>query len=293
MKKETKMEYVYIMQCIKSESLRRKGSGFTVELYPDMIGSTMYVGATKPFTDKKYWKFSSINTAENTPDDHPLDAELKWGFHLTLALEIALRKDFEINRSLPTLIVDQRETREPRKGEKAYQITGRRVQLSVPDSYAIKVYLEEYADIGLPFRDTLLTKHRELLKELILDRQLYFQSYDKSELHCNAKLEVFRDRIYNTYRENCCCFERYGMQPLHSYGQVYGMALAVVEILREVYPEFLDTHTVDIAGGIEPYRGNMPNRDLDFESFQTVTASTPIAINFNHIGPTGKKLNEW
>ena len=37
------------------------------------------------------------------------------------------------------------------------------------------------------------------------------------------------------------------MQPLNSPGQVFGMALALIETIKNNYPEFLSNHTIALS----------------------------------------------
>ena len=193
MNEKDKELYSEVMFHIKSEILRRQGSGFTVELILD-----------KP---SNRWAFQSN----------------QW--YLTPPVKRALPKEIKINKSFSFA-------------------TGYGECLTVPDNYAAKVYQEVYADIGIPFRDTLLTKHRELLKEII-SSLFSIHSVERN----TVKWIIGYNGIVQLHPEECVSFEAKGMQKLQTEGQLYGMALALAEIIKEYFDAFLSNHTIKISAG--------------------------------------------
>ena len=236
MNEKNRMIYLELMARIKCEIFNRQGSGFTVELLPDIDDVTIYKYSERVFNGNKYWKKDPNCRYGSTP---PND----WYIRMPLAIQMALPKEIKIHRSLPTVIEDTRETAKlisPKA--KAHKITGRKVYLTVSDNYAAKVYREVYTDIGIPFRDALLTKHHELLQEIILEM-------NSNNLDNPKSFKVSTDSIgyYYGSEDYYIVFERKGMKPLASTGQMYGMALALIEVVKKCYPECLLNRSISIS----------------------------------------------
>lgn len=256
--------YSQLMRHIKSEILRRQGSGFTVELAPEIRDITTYKYAEKPFSGNRYWK-KDMSPLGHYSGSLPGD----WPIKLTPVLKRALPKEIEVIQSPPTLLVDTRNTEKLTTiASSAYKVTGCRVHLTVPDNYAAKVYREVYTDIGIPFRDTLLTKHRELLLEII-SKDLREPCSFYMTFNLMAFYIGYDDYYYLT-------FESKGMQPLTSIGQMYGMALALIESIKEYYPTFLLNRTVEINYLFRPdYWAHEKNVDEINVLFKSIDPPTP------------------
>ena len=269
MNDKNKEIYSQVMRCIRGEILRHQGSGFTVELAPDVRGVTCYECAERPFSGNRYWKKSMYHGFGFAPCDYNI--------RLTPAVERALPKEVEVKKSLPTLIQDTRYTKRPTSPtDKARRLTGCRIHLTVPDDYAAKVYREVYTDIGIPFRDTLLTKHSELLHWIASSVEHHTDNRDR---HTPSPFIIISDGIDFVHYELGCSFKNLGMQPLNSEGQMYGMVLAIIQVLRESHPEILRNHTIEMDC-LGPKQGN-------------ISESDHIRVKFNYIESPKQELKEW
>ena len=263
------------MKCIKSEILRHQGSGFTVELTPDIRSVTCYECAERPFSGNRYWKKSMYHGFGFAPCD--------WDISLTPAVERALPKEIEVKQSLPTLIQDTRYTKKPTSPtDTALRLTGCRIHLTVPDDYAAKVYREVYTDMGIPFRDTLLTKHSELLQQITSDVEHHMENRDS---HTPQSFTISSKGIDFAHDECFHSFEHLGMQPLKSEGQMYGMALAIIQKLSESYPEILRSNTIEISA--------LHATELKRINHNAISKSDHIYIQFNYIESQKQELKEW
>ena len=99
------------------------------------------------------------------------------------------------------------------------------------DEYASQVYREKFTDIGLPFRDRLLAKHSDLLRKILEE------TFNRSHY---TYLRVFEDGVNGDEIYRCFFFSQLNMMSLNSVGEIYGMALALVEIIKKDYPRFWD-----------------------------------------------------
>lgn len=131
-------------------------------------------------------------------------------------------------------------------------IIGLRLIINVPEHYATEIYNARYGNIGIPFKERLLTHHRPLMERLTTyDDRRYWTH------HTEESLKADMARIYTTESTIFVCvngisryspndpefvdygrtdlgiiFSDYGMSDLDGVGQCYGMALTLIEILK-------------------------------------------------------------
>lgn len=131
-------------------------------------------------------------------------------------------------------------------------ITGLRLIINVPEHYATEIYKARYGNIGIPFKERLLTHHRPLMERLTTyDNRRYLTH------HTEESLKADMARIYTTESTIFVCvngisryspndpefvdygrtdlgimFSDYGMSDLDGVSQCYGMALTLIEILK-------------------------------------------------------------
>lgn len=234
---KTKEKYAGFMGIIENEILKRQGSGFTVELYPEVISAMRYEGVSRLFSDKNKWQLPVL---DHDLDEHTITNVLMYKVDLSCRLrhevERNLPKEIVVEKSFPTVILDEREYKDPnRTGAKAYRIVGRRVYVTVPNDYASKIFRDTYINIGLPFRDVLLTQHSKILNEIVGFTGTYrFTVTTHGITRGNFSFCGEDDpRDYLT-------FEKLGMLPLNSNGQMYGMAMAIVETIKKQIPSMRD-----------------------------------------------------
>ena len=93
-----------------------------------------------------------------------------------------------------------------------------KIVIIVPGEYAARIYKEKFTDVVTSFKDTLLTKHRETLSRIA---QFAVRTPDI--------IIVSEEGLRRDFHEERLWFEDLGMLSLDSIGQVYGMALAIIE----------------------------------------------------------------
>ena len=119
-------------------------------------------------------------------------------------------------------------------------IEGRRQYLVVTEEYAEKVFREEYADEGFPFRDLLLSKHTDILNKISQDLI--------KECSFVPQFEVLSHAVYiDGHSSKSYQFEKMGNAKLDSIGKQYGMALALIETIKNSNTKYSNyiTHITD------------------------------------------------
>lgn len=113
---------------------------------------------------------------------------------------------------------------------------GYRVTFHVPEEYASEQY-KKYAKTALPFRDKLLSTHKDLLNTILFSKfhdELYHSFLNRcfyvtpTGVGDYSKLGVDTISIY---------FSGYGMRNLKDISECYGFALAAIEILRSKWEQ--------------------------------------------------------
>ena len=116
------------------------------------------------------------------------------------------------------------------------------VTVNVSEAYASEWYKKHVA-AGLPFRDKLLSEHKELVKKIAG----YNDScqYVKKELKYEgsiARFYVTPTGVGESYsldvESHGNYFAHYGMRNLNDMSECYGFALAIIEIYRPVWEQY-------------------------------------------------------
>lgn len=236
-----------LLKRIEAEVFSRNGSGFTWEISPEIIVTRDFTSLEKWFSKKGenpfYWKLHRTTRGGRY---HLIDVSKDVDKLLWIAEEIEkeLPDGVFIEKTSPCILIDQTSLREPTHyHDHAIRTEGRRLYLTVTDEYATRVFREVYTDIGLPFRNLLLTKYRELLREIILEDLGYGKKSDLT--HTSITINPNAICVWERSDSNIVtAFNTKGMQPLASTGQIYGMTLALIETLKECNPEFLSRRTI-------------------------------------------------
>lgn len=230
-----------LLSVIECEVAVHEGSGFTWEVSPIITTDRVYRAHEKWFGKAGLeWKenrgekcpsYFAINHNTVLPayatTNHTVDLEttgIDW--------KQALPAGISVQMTPPLVLRDDTVLRKPNGyQDRAYYLAGKRVYLTVTDEYAARVFREVYTDIGLPFRDLLLAKHHQILKKIALSFNLLL-SHRKEDLELRVRFEGVC--VGSKYFE----FKDFGMQPLDTRGQLYGMLLAIIETLNNEYPEW-------------------------------------------------------
>ena len=115
--------------------------------------------------------------------------------------------------------------------------------INVPEEYSQEIY-KTYAQAAMPFRDRLLAQHKQLLIQMtnsLIDAEPGTPNGEWI-LGC---VFVSPDSIYNQHHDRDDVFRRhiktfadFGMSPLVSVQQCYGVALALMEIYQTGWAQF-------------------------------------------------------
>ena len=209
-----------VLDKIYKEIVARAGKGFTIEVNSEVTKFNtwkeygMLAVVKKKRTDIKYVRPSY----HENPD-----------ISISKKVENELPTGITIKKTLPVVLYD---TQNEYFVSNQVYVEGHRVYLTVTDEYASKILSEVYTSECL-FRDRLLKKHAHILKDIAL-------RLDLSKPAINKTFEVLYDGIYYAYNDRDGCyfvtkvlFEEFEMDNLSSYTQLYGMALAILEILEK------------------------------------------------------------
>lgn len=228
------------MDLIECEVLKREGVGFTVELFPLIIKREKYV--KKPSTtsnpDEYIWEWESSKPfgSYGEPD---------WDIKLDHISVDELPQGIIIEQTIPVVLLDERLVTSRRKT--AEYIEGRRVFLKVSNEYASETFKQIYTDIGLPFRDRLLENYNHILRKIIVSinddccGRKFSVNFEK--ISYDAKCEYYDeyDGLESYIGSDDIYFSEFYMKPLGSVGQMYGMALAIIEKLKDSYFSFCNS----------------------------------------------------
>ena len=258
---KTKQRYANFLGCIEDEILKRQGSGFTVELYPKVTSAVYFTAVSTLFGAKDYkWHLPFIHDVTEETVSKLLINKVDWSCYLSRDVERNLPKEIIVKKTLPTVILDQRMHRDPNHyNDTAYFIEGQRVYLTVPDDYAAKIFSEKYTNIGLPFCDILLSEHSIVLQEIVGHfLSPYGETHDRFLVTANGIARNNYSFCGDDDPRDYFTFEKMGMLPLNSTGQVYGMAVAIVETIKKHAPSMCDRvlhmkrqHTRQHTNGVE------------------------------------------
>lgn len=205
--------------------------------------------------DVKY--LSSFNRdAHRTYNLHLSSNNVDLDFSISQDIENKLPRGITISKTLPVVLHDTRDFYESvgtapchKDTLKDFQlkymhpikhpeyIEGRRVYLTVTDEYASRIF-EEKCCRELAFRDILLTKYENILKEIAN----YFLSY------CHiprltftvgySGIGVWWNSGDYTYGGRGFSFKDWEMRNLNSYVELYGMAFALIETVKTIDPNW-------------------------------------------------------
>lgn len=120
-------------------------------------------------------------------------------------------------------------------GRKTDYIEGRRVYITVSDEYASRIF-NEVCNSKYPFRNYLLKKHDQILKDIALKWSCH--GYHP---HCDGQIFIgfsgVRIRgVYEgdgVYDWDSISYEKFGMANLKTYEQLYGMAIALIDTKKK------------------------------------------------------------
>ena len=143
---------------------------------------------------------------------------------------------------------DSRPTSTPRDGY-ASIAKGYIVTVTVSEAYASEWYKKHLA-AGLPFRDKLLSEHKELVKKMAGFNTGYNFSWHNphfsfSPNSCESSVQRFYvttigigDSWALDVDAHGYYFANYGMRHLNDMSECYGFALAIIEIYRPVWEQY-------------------------------------------------------
>lgn len=228
-----------LMDLIECEVLKREGVGFKVELFPLITKREKYVKKiSEPSNPDEYiWELESSKSlgSYGKPD---------WEIELDNILVDKLPQGIIIEQTIPAVLLDERLVKSRRKT--ATYIEGHRVFLKVSNEYASESFKQIYTDIGLPFRDRLLEKYGHILNKVVFYIDNYWCSYNRFSV-CSHDVFNYDSHAWDVwlFHDTFCdnweneeenyfevCFKDFQMKPLSSVGQMYGMALAIIEKLK-------------------------------------------------------------
>lgn len=123
---------------------------------------------------------------------------------------------------------------------KARYIEGCRVYLTITDEYALRIYRELCHSL-MPRENVFLTKHKELLKEIIRGTdEVFAYGSEGHYIYVDYSHVCIRymvpDGAFNKHRT--VYFESLGMKPLNTHEQLIAIAFAFIEIMKNMYPEW-------------------------------------------------------
>ena len=226
-----------LLNCIYREIFNGKGSGFKVELSPILTKYEVYEWqriSSAVNSNELIWTLS-----EQSPSRQIYSKMVWYQFHYDQIDTGNLPRGIILEKTSLGVVYDGR-IRLPLKKRVEY-MEGPQVFLTVSDDFASQIYQERYIDVGIPFRDRILSKHQEILKELT---KHIVPSYC-SEAMYNDYIDffvVYKDSVYGSFGEKSFHFRTVGMRSLDSIGQMYGMALALIDTLKEYNCGWNDFH---------------------------------------------------
>lgn len=224
----------YFTNAIYDGALNNKGKAFTI-VRDYRTEETAYERVKGGFFSKSdYWKKSKYGNYTFYPD---IDSHCK-----------SIPKECSYFRE-SVVISDSRNSS---MSNKAIKVTGYRLTINVPEYYSSEIYETKYANIGVPFKEKLLAQHHLLMERLtIYDDRRYLMH------HIEESMKAEMARIYATESTIFVCvngisrhspndsefvdygridlgimFSDYAMPDLDGIAQCYGMALAIIEILK-------------------------------------------------------------
>ena len=217
----------FLMSCIRNEILAQNGLGFKVELPPIRIKFETYEKqfcATSENPNGYIWVLSSLRRVGTI-----IPLAKRWRSCYCSEIDMDdLPQGITIEKDAPCLLCDERteELHYRRKGKYlAAYLEGQRVFLTVSNEYASRIFKEVYANIGIPFRDRLLSKHQDILNGIV--EYLGTSTYEENDF------TVYKGSVDCSFHSDPYYFKDVYMKPLSSIGQMYGMALALIETLKE------------------------------------------------------------
>lgn len=238
---ETKLETV--LDILSKEIYKHGGRGFTVEVNAEVTKykikkSIMWTSFWSENTDVKYIHFFN-NEKYNKAD---LDISI------SKELENKLPSGITITKTTPVILYDTRDFRQNRLwnyikhkdeltkfDENEYFeldnpeiVEGRRVYLTVTDEYASKILRTAYV-AECSFRSRLLIKYYHILKDIAVRMNLSKQN--SFEIECDNVCYGYG--YYDPRDPKMVSFEEFEMESLSSRTQLYGMALAILEMLEK------------------------------------------------------------
>lgn len=236
-----------VLDIISKEAYKHAGRGFTVEVNAEVTNykikkSVMWTSFWAENTDVKY--INSFHIGKEQRNKVDLDISI------SKELENKLPLGITITKTTPVVLYDTRDYRKrryykdeiihkdniPKYNEGDYVeldnpeiVEGRRVYLTITDECASKILGKAYVAEYL-FRNRLLIKYAHILKDIAL--RLNLSNHHTFDIQC--------DGVYYCYNFGDCgydvmkvLFEEFEMENLSSYTQLYGMALAILEILEK------------------------------------------------------------
>lgn len=246
-----------IVNYVNSSVLQHNGKGFTIKVLPEITKNITYEGHVPLFGKYTYRpilldsggyshlkkcrrKVNSLSPADQADWNVVISKEVSKSYN-KLPLGIA------INKTPKSTLLDERDTSHDHNGHIHYAdyAEGRRVTISVSDEYAARIFKEVYTDVGFPFRDLLLTKHGNILNNVAttLHNSIYFSNenftkYGVSFFVDDSHVGTSVGTTNHKEPETSIAFIEYNMKPLVSWGQKFGMALAIIEALKNKHPRY-------------------------------------------------------
>lgn len=249
-----------IVERVEKTVLQYNGKGFTIEVLPEITTHKTYKGYVPLLNSAKYayrpdW-FRSATYRGTSLEIASHLFKIDWNAVISKEVDISynsLPKGIAINKAPKSTLLDDRDTSHNHLGVSSHAdyMEGHRMTISVSDEYAAKIFKEVYADVGFPFRDLLLTKYGHILNKVanvLHDKSYYFTDdfavkygagFFVDDSHAGATsggLTGFETLHYEP--ELSVIFTEFDMKPLASWGQKYGMALAIIETLKNKHPKY-------------------------------------------------------
>lgn len=215
-----------LLNSIQSEILARNGLGFKVELSPILVKYEVYeiqnISCTEN-SDAITWVLLSEKNPNKQMYSQPGFKRFKYD---QISIE-ELPNGIILEKTSPCVLHDGRVASkfQRRKKKKVSYKEGQRVYLTVSNEYASRIFKEVYTDIGMPFRNKLLSKHQVILNEIV--------EYLGTSTYGENSFTVYEGAIDCSFHSDAYYFKDVYMKPLSSIGQMYGMALALIETLKK------------------------------------------------------------
>lgn len=254
---------------IRTEILRRCGKGFTIEVNAEVTKYEIYRWITPLFGADTWKRYKTIKDTKyirsfdrkthTCYQPHSSSNYVDLDVSISTEVENTLPTGLKIEKNNSTILIDERElvrlidgrckhisaiTKEDciyqKQGWEARYIEGRRVYLTVTDEYANSVYQEVIKE------NVFLTKHQHLLEEIVRGTDEIFAhgtidwhiGVNFSGIHTYGTIKSFMSSDGWDGERRYISFQDLGMKPLGTYEQLVEMTFAIIETMKNMYPEW-------------------------------------------------------